>query len=94
MVKRRRLTRKRRVRLRAPPYGDVAMAAHGSAVAAWREGAVGRDRGEGLERGKEPARLAVRRAVPAELGDRSHGAVLGAKLRDFCDRTRFRYVFR
>jgi hypothetical protein len=74
MVKRRRLTRKRRVRLRAPPYGDVAMAAHGSAVAAWREGAVGRDRGEGLERGKEPARLAVRRAVPAELGDRSHGA--------------------
>jgi hypothetical protein len=33
------------------------------------------------------------RHVPSSA-NRSHGASLGAKLGDFCDGTRFRYVFR
>jgi hypothetical protein len=33
------------------------------------------------------------RYVPSSE-NRSHGASLGAQLQDFCDGTRFRYVFR
>lgn len=56
--------------------------------------AVGRGRGPGLERSSEPRgwRADVRYVESAE--NRSHGASLGAKLREFCNGTRFRYVFR
>ena len=56
--------------------------------------AIGRGRGKGLERGRNPRgwRADVR-YVPSSA-NRSHGASLGAKLGDFCDGTRFRYVFR
>ena len=56
--------------------------------------AVGRGKGTGLERGRNPRGWkADVRYVPSSE-NRSHGASLGAKLRDFCDGTRFRYVFR
>ena len=56
--------------------------------------AVGRGRGSGLERGRDPRGWkADVRYVPSSE-NRSHGASLGNKLADFCDRTRFRYVFR
>jgi hypothetical protein len=56
--------------------------------------AVGRGRGAGLERGHNPTgwRADVRYVPSAE--NRSHGSSLGAKLRAFCNGTRFRYVFR
>jgi hypothetical protein len=56
--------------------------------------AVGRGRGKGLERGRNPRgwKAHVRYVPSAE--NRSHGAALGAKLDDFCNGTRFRYVFR
>jgi hypothetical protein len=56
--------------------------------------AVGRGRGPGLERGRNP------RGWKADVGyvpsseNRSHGASLGAQLEPFCTGTRFRYVFR
>ena len=52
----------------------------------------------GLDRDEYPPALA-RSSVPADVAyvpsseNRSHGAVLGIKLRRFCDGTRFRYVF-
>ena len=56
--------------------------------------AVGRGRGRGLERGRNPRGWkADVRYVPSSE-NRSHCASLGAKLREFCDGTRFRYVFR
>jgi hypothetical protein len=56
--------------------------------------AVGRGKGEGLERGRNPRGWkADVRYVPSSE-NRSHGASLGAKLADFCNGTRFRYVFR
>jgi hypothetical protein len=56
--------------------------------------AVGRGRGPGLERGRDPRGWkADVRYVPSSE-NRSHGASLGAKLQDFCNGTRFRYVFR
>ena len=56
--------------------------------------AVGRGKGKGLERGRNPRGWkADVRYVPSSE-NRSHGASLGAKLQDFCDGTRFRYVFR
>jgi hypothetical protein len=56
--------------------------------------AVGRGRGHGLERGRDPRGWkADVRYVPSSE-NRSHGAPLGAKLQDFCNGTRFRYVFR
>jgi hypothetical protein len=56
--------------------------------------AVGRGRGPGLKRGRDPRGWkADVRYVPSSE-NRSHGASLGAKLREFCDGTRFRYVFR
>ena len=55
--------------------------------------AVGRGSGPGLERGIHPRgwRADVRYVPSAE--NRSHGSTLGAKLRRFCNGTRFRYVF-
>jgi hypothetical protein len=54
---------------------------------------VGRGNG-GLERGRDPRGWkADVRYVPSSE-NRSHGASLGAKLADFCDGTRFKYVFR
>jgi Deoxyribonuclease NucA/NucB len=56
--------------------------------------AVGRGKGEGLERGRNPRGWKAHvRYVPSSE-NRSHGASLGAKLADFCNGTRFRYVFR
>ena len=55
--------------------------------------AVGRSKGKGLERGRHPRGWkADVRYVPSSE-NRSHGSVLGIKLRRFCDGTRFRYVF-
>jgi hypothetical protein len=56
--------------------------------------AVGRGRGKGLRRGTHPRgwKADVRYVRSSE--NRSHGASLGAKLSDFCNGTRFRYVFR
>jgi len=56
--------------------------------------AVGRGKGEGLERGRHPRgwKASVRYVPSSE--NRSHGASLGAKLAAFCNGTRFRYVFR
>jgi hypothetical protein len=56
--------------------------------------AVGRGKGKGLQRGRHPRgwRADVRYVPSSE--NRSHGASLGAKLADFCNGTRFRYVFR
>ena len=56
--------------------------------------AVGRGKGTGLERGRDPQgwKADVRYVESSE--NRSHGASLGAKLRAFCNGTRFRYVFR
>jgi hypothetical protein len=55
--------------------------------------AVGRGRGRGLERGRDPRgwRADVRYVPSSE--NRSHGAALGNMLRDLCNGTRFRYVF-
>jgi hypothetical protein len=56
--------------------------------------AVGRGKGKGLERGRNPRGWkADVRYVPSSE-NRSHGALLGAKLADFCNGTRFRYIFR
>ena len=56
--------------------------------------AVGRGRGPGLERGRNPRgwRADVRYVPSSE--NRSHGASLGNQLEPFCNGTRFRYVFR
>jgi hypothetical protein len=56
--------------------------------------AVGRGRGPGLERGRNPRgwKADVRYVPSGE--NRSHGASLGNQLSDFCNGTRFRYVFR
>jgi Deoxyribonuclease NucA/NucB len=53
---------------------------------------------EGYDRDEYPPAVGRRRA-PADVAyvpsseNRSHGAVLGIKLRRFCEGTRFRYVF-
>jgi hypothetical protein len=56
--------------------------------------AVGRGRGPGLERGRNPRgwKADVRYVPSGE--NRSHGASLGNQLEPFCNGTRFRYVFR
>ena len=55
--------------------------------------AVGRGRGKGLARGSNPRGWkADVRYVPSSE-NRSHGSTMGIKLRRYCDRTRFRYVF-
>ncbi len=55
--------------------------------------AVGRGRGKGLERGRNPRgwKTDVRYVQSSE--NRSHGASLGGQLSPFCDGTRFRYRF-
>jgi hypothetical protein len=55
--------------------------------------AVGRGRGRGLERGRNPRgwKADVRYVRSGE--NRSHGATLGNELEPFCNGTRFRYVF-
>ena len=55
--------------------------------------AVGRGRGKGLERGRDPRGWKASVAYVPSGENRSHGAVLGIKLRRFCGGTRFRYVF-
>jgi hypothetical protein len=56
--------------------------------------AVGRGKGQGLVRGRSPRGWKAHvRYVPSSE-NRSHGAKLGAKLADYCNGTRFRYVFR
>ena len=56
--------------------------------------AVGRGRGPGLERGRNPRGWkADVRYVPSSE-NRSHGATLGDRLERFCNGSRFRYVFR
>ena len=56
--------------------------------------AVGRGRGPGLDRGRNPRgwKADVRYVPSGE--NRSHGASLGNQLEAFCNGTRFRYVFR
>ena len=55
--------------------------------------AVGRGKGRGLTRGVNPTGwMASVQYVPSSE-NRSHGSVLGAKLRRFCNGTAFRYVF-
>jgi hypothetical protein len=56
--------------------------------------AMARGRGKGLAGGTHPRgwRGDVRYVASSE--NRSHGSVLGSRLRRFCDGTRFRYVFR
>ena len=55
--------------------------------------AVGRGRGRGLERGRNPRGWKADVAYVDSSENRSHGATMGIKLRRFCDGTRFRYVF-
>jgi hypothetical protein len=56
--------------------------------------AVGRGKGKGLERGRNPRGWKAHvRYVPSSE-NRSHGAKLGNALEEFCNGTRFRYVFR
>ncbi len=60
--------------------------------------AVGRGRANGdrrgLVRGVNPRGWSAHVMYVPSSENRSHGASLGAKLRRFCDGTRFRYVFR
>ncbi len=55
--------------------------------------AVGRGNGKGLDRGRARAAGGPMCAYVPSSENRSHGSVLGIKLRRFCDGTRFRYVF-
>jgi hypothetical protein len=56
--------------------------------------AVGRGKGKGLERGRNPRGWQAHMRYVPSSENRSHGAALGNKLEDFCNGTRFRYVFR
>ena len=55
--------------------------------------AVGRGRGKGLTRGRDPRGWKADVAYVPSSENRSHGATMGIKLRRFCNGTRFRYVF-
>jgi hypothetical protein len=55
--------------------------------------AVGRGRGNGLMRGSDPRGWKADVAYVPSSENRSHGSVLGIKLRRFCNGTKFRYVF-
>jgi hypothetical protein len=55
--------------------------------------AIGRGRGKGLVRGSNPRGWRADVAYVPASENRSHGSVLGIKLRRFCDGTKFRYVF-
>jgi hypothetical protein len=56
--------------------------------------AVGRGRGKGLVRGSHPRGWMADVEYVRSAENRSHGSSLGAKLRRFCDGTKFRYRFR
>ena len=53
----------------------------------------GRGRGKGLTRGRDPTGWKADVAYVPSSENRSHGSVMGIKLRRFCDGTRFRCVF-
>jgi|tagenome__1003787_1003787.scaffolds.fasta_scaffold20886727_2 hypothetical protein len=55
--------------------------------------AAGRGRGKGLTRGSAPTGWTADVAYVPSSENRSHGSVLGLKLRRFCNGTKFRYVF-
>jgi hypothetical protein len=55
--------------------------------------AVGRGTGPGLTRGSHPRGWKADVAYVPSAENRSHGSVMGIKLRRFCDGTRFKYVF-
>lgn len=55
--------------------------------------AVGRGRGKGLKRGRDPRGWKADVAYVPSSENRSHGATMGIKLRRFCNGTRFRYIF-
>jgi hypothetical protein len=52
--------------------------------------AIGRGRGKGLERDRNPRGWRADVRYVRSNANRSHGASLGAELEDFCDGTRFR----
>ena len=54
---------------------------------------VGRGKGRGLTQGSNPRGWKADVAYVPSSENRSHGSVLGLKLRRYCDGTRFRYVF-
>jgi hypothetical protein len=56
--------------------------------------AVGRGKGNGLERGSNPRGWKADVAYVPSSENRSHGSSMGAKLRRFCDGTRFQFTFR
>ena len=56
--------------------------------------AVGRGRGKGLVRGSSPRGWRADIAYVPSGENRSHGSLLGNKLRRYCDGTKFRYVFK
>lgn len=55
--------------------------------------AVGRGRGKGLTRGRDPRGWKANVAYVPSSENRSHGSTMGIKLRRYCNGTRFRYVF-
>jgi hypothetical protein len=55
--------------------------------------AVGRGRGNGLMRGSDPRGWKADVAYVPSSENRSHGSVVGIKLRRFCNGTKFRYIF-
>lgn len=56
--------------------------------------AVGRGRGRGLERGRNPRGWKADVRYLRSKENRSHGSSMGNQLREFCNGTRFRYLFR
>jgi len=55
--------------------------------------AVGRGRGAGLTQGSDPRGWKADVAYVPSSENRSHGSVMGTKLRRFCNGTKFKYVF-
>lgn len=55
--------------------------------------AVGRGKGNGLEKGTNPTGWKADVAYVPSSENRSHGSTMGTKLRRLCSGTRFRYVF-
>jgi hypothetical protein len=55
--------------------------------------AVGRGRGAGLVRGRDPRGWKADVDYVPSSENRSHGSVMGTKLRRFCNGTKFRYAF-
>jgi hypothetical protein len=55
--------------------------------------AVGRGTGKGLTKGADPVGWRADVKLVSSKENRSHGSVMGLKLRRFCSGTKFRYVF-